>query len=104
MRYVLELRLPEVQEFLELRKSVGWPLFSEDVVRLALQRSLFGVCVLADTRTIGMGRIVGDGAIYFHIQDVVVDLSHQRSGVGTLIMGALMNTSKITPDQTQTSG
>lgn len=90
MKYSLEQRLPEVHEYLDLRRSVGWPLFDEEVVRVALQRTLFGVCVTSDDITIGMGRIVGDGAVYFHIQDVIVATSHQRSGVGKLIMDSLL--------------
>jgi GNAT superfamily N-acetyltransferase len=37
-----------------------------------------------------MGRIAGDNAIYLHILDVIVHPAHQRKGIGTLIMSALM--------------
>ena len=33
-----------------------------------------------------MGRIVGDGAMYFYIQDVIVDPSYQNSGIGSALM------------------
>lgn len=90
MSYIVEQRLPDVSEYLELRKQAGWPLFDENVVRAGLQRSLFGVCITHENQTVGMGRILGDGAIYFHIQDVIVSPAHQRSGVGKMIMEALM--------------
>jgi ribosomal protein S18 acetylase RimI-like enzyme len=55
-----------------------------------LERSLFGVCVMNRDRIVGMGRVVGDGSIYFHIQDVVVDAMHPRSGVGKILMEEMM--------------
>ena len=39
---------------------------------------------------VGMGRIVGDGAIYFYIQDVAVKPEHQGRGVGRQIMEHLL--------------
>ena len=38
-----------------------------------------------------MGRIVGDGAIYLHIQDVIVRPEFQRQGIGRLIMKELLS-------------
>ena len=35
---------------------------------------------------VGMGRIVGDGAIYFYIQDIVVHPDYQKKGIGKDIM------------------
>ncbi len=37
-----------------------------------------------------MGRVVGDGAVYFYIQDIVVHPEHQGKGIGENIMSALM--------------
>ena len=33
-----------------------------------------------------MGRVVGDGAMYFYIQDVIVTPTHQGQGLGHQIM------------------
>jgi len=38
----------------------------------ALPRSLFAVVAVAEGEPIGMGRIVGDGAIFFYTQDIAV--------------------------------
>ncbi|EEL99965.1 Ribosomal-protein-alanine acetyltransferase [Bacillus mycoides] len=38
----------------------------------------------------GMGRIVGDGAIYFYIQDIVVHPDYQKNGIGKEIMHILV--------------
>ena len=33
-----------------------------------------------------MGRVVGDGVMYFYIQDVVVDPDYQHQGLGAVLM------------------
>lgn len=37
-----------------------------------------------------MGRIVGDGVMYFYVQDIAVMPDYQGQGVGTRLMDALM--------------
>jgi GNAT superfamily N-acetyltransferase len=37
-----------------------------------------------------MGRVVGDGAAYFYLQDVVVLPEFQRQGIGTAIVEKLL--------------
>jgi ribosomal protein S18 acetylase RimI-like enzyme len=90
MSMTIEHRLPTPDEYLSLRKSVGWPLFPIGTVEKGLEGSLFGVVIISNGDIIGMGRIVGDNAIYFHIQDVVIHPDFQRSGVGKLLMTELM--------------
>ncbi|MED1425669.1 GNAT family N-acetyltransferase, partial [Bacillus altitudinis] len=43
-----------------------------------------------NNQIIGMGRIVGDGAIYFYIQDIVVHPEYQKNGIGKKIMNTLV--------------
>ena len=55
-----------------------------------LQKATAGVVVFnEESKAIGMGRIIGDGAIYFYIQDIVVTPEYQKSGIGTCILNAL---------------
>ena len=51
---------------------------------------LFAVCAAADGEVVGMGRIVGDGAIKNTIQDLIVLPEHQGRGIGARIMDAIM--------------
>ena len=81
---------PTIAEYNDLRKSVDWPVFVPDLVERALANSLFSVVAHDDGHIIGMGRLVGDGAIYLHIQDVIVRPGFQRRGIGTLIMKELL--------------
>jgi GNAT superfamily N-acetyltransferase len=39
---------------------------------------------------IGCGRVVGDGGVYFYVQDVMVLPAYQRQGLGRRIMDAIM--------------
>ena len=85
----IQERLPSVGEFQQLRESTDWSTLSDEVVSKALQSTLFSVCAVQDERVIGMGRIVGDGAVYFYIQDVIVLPEFQGAGVGRNIMLSL---------------
>ncbi len=89
--YTLVERSPTIEEYLILRKSVGWEEIDIEGVEIALQNSLFSVCILYKDKVIGCGRVVGDGGIYFYVQDVIVLPEFQRKGIGKLIMDSLMN-------------
>ena len=39
---------------------------------------------------IALGRVIGDGAFYFYVQDVVVLPEHQGNGIGTVIVESLI--------------
>jgi ribosomal protein S18 acetylase RimI-like enzyme len=70
---------------------VGWEhAFNWAVLRESLEGSLFGVVALDGDQVIGMGRLVGDGAMYFYIQDVTVHPDYQRRGIGQQILDALL--------------
>jgi GNAT superfamily N-acetyltransferase len=90
MQLAIFKRIPTVSEFNELRKLAEWPTLEEEVARVGLSNSLFGVVIENKGAVVGMGRIVGDNAIYLHIQDVIVRPDFQRRGIGTMIMKELL--------------
>ena len=52
-----------------------------------LAASLFGVVLLsADGETVGCARLVGDGGIYFYVQDFIVAPEHQGRGLGDVLL------------------
>lgn len=85
----IEHRNPSVAEYQSLRNSTGWAGLSDEVVEKGMQGSLFSVCFLVGGKIAGAGRIVGDGAIYFYIQDVIVLPEYQKTGLGHMIMEEL---------------
>ena len=85
-KFIVKLESPSVEEFLSLRNKIGWGELDHSLACKSLSTSLFHVTINDETKLIGMGRIVGDGAMYFYIQDVIVDPDYQNQGVGALIM------------------
>lgn len=89
--YQLLSRAPSMAEYLELCRAVGWtPFISVDHIEPALQRSLTHVVALTNGRVVGMGRVIGDGAIFFYLQDIAVMPEHQGKRLGTRIMEHLI--------------
>ena len=103
MPFTVEKRIPSVEEFNYLRKAAGWPLLSHELTREGLTKSLYAVCIMDNGNIAGMGRIVGDNAIYFHISDVIIHPDHQRKKLGKTIMTELMLFIEELPEKTPTS-
>ena len=61
-----------------------------DVAAKAIENSLYTVVAVYDEQVVGMGRIVGDGAIFFYIQDIAVSPKYQKQGIGASILDALV--------------
>lgn len=90
-RVVLVERVPTATEYRQLCESVGWgQVMNFEAAVEALPRSLHAVVACRNGAAIGMGRIVGDGAIFFYIQDVAVDPRLQGQGIGRRILEALV--------------
>ena len=89
--YTLVERPPTVEEYQRLREAVGWESVDAEATEAGLRNALFSVCVTYKDEVIGCGRVVGDGGIYFYIQDIMVLPEFQRRGLGRCIMGAVMD-------------
>lgn len=91
MAFKATLRNPTIQEYNDLRHSAGWPVMRQDLVEIGLSNTIHAVVVQDENHyAVGMGRIIGDGAIYFHIQDVIVRPEFQKQRIGKLIMDELL--------------
>lgn len=90
--YDLQERPPTPETYLALREAAGMTPRDPDGAARGLDNSLYAVVVVHEPSetTIGMGRVVGDGGTVFHICDMVVHPDHQRQGIGTAIMGAML--------------
>lgn len=78
--------VPSVDDFCRLRQIAGLSPRPRQAVRKALPNSCYGVHILWQGAPVGMGRIVGDGALNLEIVDVAVDPDHQGKGLGRSIM------------------
>jgi GNAT superfamily N-acetyltransferase len=88
---VIADRPPTIDEYRRLCTAVGWDSVVNVAAAPAALASSLAACVALDAdRAIGMARLVGDGAIYFYVQDVAVLPSHHGQGVGGMLLRHLM--------------
>lgn len=87
---LLEENRLDIDTYLKLRKTVNWKTLTREQAEKAIQGSLFTVVAFDDGQPVGMGRIVGDGAVICYIQDLIVIPDYQGSGVGQQIMERLI--------------
>jgi len=89
--YILFERSPTVEDYHRLCRTVGWEHVDDEATEMGLRNALFSVCMIHKDQVIGCGRVVGDGGIYFYIQDIIVLPEFQGRGLGRRIMDAVMN-------------
>jgi len=90
MLYRIVERTPTVQEYNAVRLAAGLTVKDELAAQRGLSKTLFGICIIHDDAVVGIGRVIGDGGLFFDIVDVAVVAEHQRRGVGKMIMDGLM--------------
>ena len=78
-----------VDSYQYLRHTTDWFQLDDEVVRESLENDLFALTAYDGDKLVGMGRVVGDGAIYFYIQDIIVIPEYQGRGVGSIIMESI---------------
>jgi ribosomal protein S18 acetylase RimI-like enzyme len=84
--YITTDQPPTAVEYIALRGKVGWDSVELSTAQNSLNSSLFNTTVRLDGQLIGMARVVGDGFMYFYIQDVIVDPDYQGLGIGHMLM------------------
>lgn len=75
-----------IEDYLALRKVVGWHTRDAATAAQGLRGSLYLVSAWRGGEVVGIARIVGDGVTVFYIQDVVVHPDCQGQGVGNGLM------------------
>lgn len=83
-------RTPTVEEYNRVRASAGLTVKDEIAAAQGLANTLFSVCVEHEGVAVGIGRVIGDGGLFYDIVDMAVVLEHQGRGLGKLIMQALL--------------
>ncbi len=87
---IIKENINNVEEFNSLYDNVGWCSYDKSISKKALKNTLYSVSVYEDDKIIGYGRIIGDGAIFFYIHDVMVKKEYQNKKIGTIIMNELL--------------
>lgn len=93
-------------DFILLRNSTTWGVPPKTQIENSLNKSLYSVVAKDNDRTVGMGRLVGDGFMYWYIQDVIVLPEYQGKNIGRSIIENLLNYVKTNslPENTVTVG
>lgn len=78
----VDYAIPSVEEYRALRKEAGLSQITEEAAVKGLPNSLFAVTLRLGQELIGMGRVSGDGGVFFLVTDIAVKPSHQGKGYG----------------------
>ena len=100
IRFVEDLK--DVNVYLSLRNQVNWIKLDREQAQKALNNSLKIYTVYDDDKPIGMGRIVGDGAVISYIQDLIIIPAYQKKHIGSQLIQHLINyVDSITAENTR---
>ncbi len=87
---ILAEEYPTPEEYIALRKLVGWTIPDPAAIAPSLRNSHYCLCARAQGKIVGMARIIGDGGMVYYIQDVIVDPARQGEGIGKRLMDRIM--------------
>lgn len=90
MEYEILEKIPNAEEYNQLRKSVGWGTYEFNVIDKALPNSLYSICAFVNDEIVGMARIIGDGGLVYYLQDMMIKPEYQRQGLGKKLMNKIM--------------
>ncbi|MEO6967106.1 MAG: GNAT family N-acetyltransferase [Rhodanobacteraceae bacterium] len=82
-------RFPGIDDYLHLRAATGLLPKTREAARRGLVNTLFGVSLVRDGKTVGMGRVIGDNGTLFTVCDIAVVPALQGRGLGARILTAL---------------
>ncbi|KZF19170.1 hypothetical protein L228DRAFT_271426 [Xylona heveae TC161] len=100
--YQLHDGAPPLDAYLHIRRVSGLTPVTPTQGRRALDGSWYCVHLTyappvtsetssaASTEVVGLARVIGDGGWYFHVSDVAVVPTHQRKGLGNILMDTIM--------------
>lgn len=84
----------QAEDFVRLRMETGFVEIPMEHARKALQNGLLNVSAIYHGELVGMGRLVGDGAMYWYLQEIIILPQFQRKGIGTMIVEHLVDYAK----------
>ena len=90
---IREYRTYNIQEILPLYESVGWTAYTDqpEVLRKGFENSMLTLAAYEDNQLRGIIRAVGDGHTIVFVQDILVFPEHQRKGVGSALLQAILD-------------
>ena len=80
----------KTSDFVRIRRDLKWNEIPETLVENAINGSMINISVYDNAECVGVGRIVGDGALKGMLTDIMVLNEFQGKGVGKLIVTSLI--------------
>ena len=89
---IREYRGYDEGEILSLYERVGWRAYTSrpEVLRKGFEGSLLKLAAYEGGKLLGLVRVVGDGQTVVFIQDLLVVPEHQRKGIGSALLKAVL--------------
>lgn len=78
------------EEYLAIERQMGDPMTTKEQAERAIANQLFAVTAVKDGQIVGTARLLGDGAIYWYINDVWVLPEYQGKGIGRHMVNRLV--------------
>lgn len=80
-------------EILGLYESVGWTAYTNqpEVLRKGFENSMLTLAAYEGEQLLGLIRTVGDGETVVFVQDILVFPEHQRKGIGSALLQAILD-------------
>ena len=84
-------RTPTVEEYESLVNAVGWKVQPRERNNAVLKAPLYAAVAIDETnnRTAGCVLLLGDGASFYYVKDMMVHPDYQSKHVGTALMHQL---------------
>ena len=90
---IREYKIFNEAEILQLYQSVGWVAYTDhpEVLKKGFENSLLTLAAYKGDQLLGIIRTVGDGHTVVFVQDILVFPEHQRKGIGTALLKAILD-------------
>ncbi len=82
---------PTIEEYMRIRRIMGWGDISPESAQQTLNAATFTVCLREGVNLAGLLRIVGDGVLYIFVADVMVRPEYAGKGLGNRLMQAAIS-------------
>ena len=90
---IIEYKIYNESEILRLYASVGWTAYTDqpEVLRKGFENSMLTFAAYEGDLLLGIIRAVGDGHTIVFVQDILVFPEHQRIGIGSALLQAILD-------------
>ena len=90
---IREYKIFNEAEILRLYRSAGWTAYTDqpEVLRKGFENSMLTLAAYKGNQLLGIIRAVGDGHTIVFVQDILVFPEHQRKGIGSTLLQAILD-------------